>query len=122
MRIEDHVEKARRIEASMTGKMHRDQDYELMLEGYMLAGTHLLNAILHKLAVTDKDFDLLHSNKPVLEVPIEARLQPFFDAMRYIEDLRPGYLRGMKPWSVEDGNRCAEYYGKVKRYAAEVLG
>ncbi|HKA43442.1 MAG TPA: hypothetical protein VKF40_15795 [Burkholderiales bacterium] len=122
MRIQDHVEKARRIEATMTKKLDRDGDYELVLEGYMLAGTHLLNAILHKLTVTREDFDLLHSNKPVLETPIEARLQPFFEAMRYIEDLRPGYLRGLKPWRVEDGRGCAESYEKVKRFAAQVLG
>src|SRR5262245_39176910 len=122
MRIQDHVEKARRIEATMTGKLDRDGDYELVLEGYMLAGTHLLNAILHKLAVTKEDFDLLHSDKPVLEAPVETRLQPFFAAMRYIEDLRPGYLRGLKPWRTEDGKGCAEMYEKVKRLAEQVLG
>ena len=122
MRIQDHVEKARRIEATMTGKLDRDGDYELVLEGYMLAGTHLLNAILHKLAVTKEDFDLLHSDKPVLEAPVETRLQPFFAAMRYIEDLRPGYLRGLKPWRTEDGKGCAEMYEKVKRFAEQVLG
>lgn len=106
----------------MAGKLDGDGDYELVVEAYMLAGTHLLNAILHRLSVTSEDFDLLHSNKPALKTPIEARLRPLFDAMRVIEDLRPGYLRGMKPWSVEDGKRCAEHYATVKQFAARLLG
>lgn len=121
MKLNDHVTKARRIDATMTGKLNRDKDYELFLEGYMLAGTHLLNAILHKFAVTREEFDLLHSDKPGLDAPIEAKLRPLFEAMKYIEDLRPGYLRGTKAWSVEDGKRCEQNYQQVKRFAEKVL-
>ena len=121
MKLDEHVTKARRIEATMTGRLHRDQDYELYLEGYMLAGTHWLNVILHKLAVTREQADLVHSDKPRLETPVEARLRPLFEAMKYIEDLRPGYLRGTRPWSVEDGRQCEQCYQQVKRYAEEAL-
>ena len=121
MKLGDHLAKARRIEATMSGKLNRDQDYELYLEGYMLAGTHLLNAILHKFAVTRDEHDLLHSDKPRLEAPVEARLRPLFEAMKYIEDLRSGYLRGTKPWSIEDGRQCERCYQQVKRFAEEAL-
>lgn len=121
MKIKEHIEKARRIDATMAGKLNRDQDYELVLEGYMLAGTHWLNAILHKYGVTAEGCDLLHSNKPVLEIPIPEPLRPLFEAMRYIEDLRPGYLRGLKPWSVQDGRKCADSYQRVKAFAARDL-
>lgn len=122
MKLNDHVTKARRIDATMTSKLDRDKDYELFLEGYMLAGTHLLNAILHKFAMTKEEFDLLHSDKPKLEAPIEATLRPLFDAMKYIEDLRPGYLRGTKAWRIEDGKKCEQSYQQVKRFAEKVLG
>jgi hypothetical protein len=88
----------------------------------MLAGTHLLNAVLHKFSVTREEFDLLHSNKPRLDVPIEETLRPLFEAMQCIEGLRPGYLRGTKPWRVEDGQRCLESYQQVKRFAEKTLG
>ncbi len=122
MKLNDHVTKARRIEATMVAKLDRDKDYELFLEGYMLAGTHLLNAILHKFSVTKEEFDLLHSDKPRLNVPIKETLRPLFEAMKWIEDLRPGYLRGTKAWSVEDGQRCLESYQQVKRFAEKALG
>ena len=122
MKLNDHVTKARRIEATMTSKLNRNKDYELYLEGYMLAGTHLLNAILHKFSVTTEEFDLLHSDKPRLDRPIETTLRPLFDAMKYIEDLRPGYLRGTKTWSIEDGKRCERSYQQVKQFAEKALG
>lgn len=122
MKLNDHVTKARRIEATMAAKLDRDKDYELVLEGYMLAGTHLLNAILHQFSVTREEFDLRHSDMPRLDVPIEATLRPLFEAMKCIEDLRPGYLRGTKAWSVEDGQRCLKSYQQVKRFAEKAIG
>ena len=122
MRPNDHVTKARRMEATMTAKLDPDKDYELYLEGYMLAGTHFLNAILHKFSVTKEEFDLLHSDKPVLDTAIEEKLRPLFEAMRRIEDLRPGYLRGTQPWLAEDRQICRESYQQVRRFAEKALG
>lgn len=122
MKLNDHVTKARRIEATMVNKLDPDKDYELVLEAYMLAGTHLLNAILHKFSVTEEEFDLSHSDKPKLNMPIDATLRPLFDDMKYIEDLRPGYLRGARAWSVDDGKRCLRSYQQVKQFAEKVLG
>ncbi len=76
MRIADHVTKARRIEKTMKRKLDRDADYEIFVETCMLAGTHWLNALLHKLAITAESSDLLHSDKPPLPGPIAAELQP----------------------------------------------
>jgi hypothetical protein len=72
--------------------------------------------------VTGEDWDLLHSYKPALEVPSQLELQPLFLALKEIEDLRPGYLRGTQPWNPEDGQKCYENYQKIRRYMDEVLG
>ena len=87
----------------------------------MLAGTHWLNALLHRLAITQEGADLLHSDKPPLPVPVGAELLPYFAAMKLIEDLRPGYLRGTKAWSRQDGERCVECYQRVKAFAEKAL-
>jgi len=121
VRIADHVTKARRIEETMVNRLDRDRDYEIFVEACMLAGTHLLNAVLHKFSVTREGSDLLHSDKPRLEVPIRVELQPLFAAMKFIEDLRPGYLRGIKPWSKDDGTKCLESFRRVKTFAEEAL-
>ena len=121
MRISDHVNKAHRIEETMIKKLDPNEDYETSVEACMLAGTHLLNAILHKLSITKEGSDLLHSDKPALDVSIPAKLQEVFSAMKYIEDLRPGYLRGMKSWSEGDGRQCIDSYRSVKAFAERVL-
>jgi hypothetical protein len=121
VRIADHVTKARRIEKTMKRKLDRDADYEIFVETCMLAGTHWLNALLHKLAITAESSDLLHSDKPPLPGPIAAELQPYFAAMKLIEDLRPGYLRGTKTWSADDGRQCMECYQRVKAYVQKAL-
>jgi hypothetical protein len=121
MRIADHVTKALRIEETMNRKLDRDADYEVFVEACMLAGTHWLNAVLHKLAITSEGSDLLHSDKPPLPVPPGPELRPYFAAMKFIEDLRPGYLRGTKAWSANDGKRCLECYRQVKAYVEKAL-
>ena len=121
MRIVDHVTKARRIEKTMNRKLDRDADYEIFVEACMLAGTHWLNALLHKLAITAEGADLLHSDKPPLPGPVATELKPYFAAMKLIEDLRPGYLRGTKAWSADDGRRCLECYQRVKTYVEKAL-
>lgn len=121
MRIADHVTKARRIEETMKRKLDRDGDYEIFVEACMLAGTHWLNAVLHKLSITNEGSDLLHSDKPPLPGSPRPELRPYFAAMKFIEDLRPGYLRGTKTWSANDGKRCLECYQQVKAYVEKVL-
>lgn len=105
----------------MIKKLDRDRDYEIFVEACMLAGTHLLNATLHKLSITKEGSDLLHSDKPKLDAPNRAELEPVFAAMKFIEDLRPDYLRGTKPWSVEDGKQCVECFQRVKTFAEKAL-
>jgi hypothetical protein len=122
MKIDEHLTKARRIEKTMVTKLDRNNDYELYVECYMLAGTHLLNAVLHKLAITPQVSDLLHSDKPPLNRPVDAGLRPMFDAMKFIEGLRPGYLRGKAVWRPEDGEKCEQSYQQVKRLAQQFIG
>lgn len=105
----------------MIRKLDRDADYEIFVEACMLAGTHWLNALLHKLSITQEGADLLHSDKPPLPVTPGAELQPYFAAMKLIEDLRPDYLRGTKSWNADDGRRCMECYQRVKAYAEKAL-
>ena len=121
MRIADHLTKAKRIEDTMIRKLDPDEDYEIYIEACMLAGTHLLNALLHKYSLTGTQSDLLHSDKPALNKPVETELRALFDAMKFIEDLRPGYLRGTTVWNREHGKQCAQRFNEVKQFAQRAL-
>jgi len=116
MKIEDHTTKTQRLEATLA-KLDLERDYELCLEGYMLAGTHLLNALLHKHSVTRENFDLNHTDSRVLETPIADNLRPVFAALKRIEDLRPDYLRGSKSWTTDEARTCRESYAAIKQFA-----
>ena len=59
MDIEGHIAMARSIEASLL--RCTSADYEMRIEGAMLAGTHWLNALLHKLGTTPPQADVFHS-------------------------------------------------------------
>lgn len=105
----------------MLEKLDPDADYEIYVEALMLAGTHLLNAVLHQYAVTDEKSDLLHSDKPTLNGPVMPELRPLFEAMKFIEDLRPGYLRGSQTWNPDHGKLCSERFNELKRFAQQAL-
>lgn len=105
----------------MIRTLNPDRDYEIYVEACMLAGTHLLNAVLHKYSVINEASDLLHSDKPALDKPVGMELRPLFDAMKFIEDLRPGYLRGTNVWNPDHGIECARRFNEVKQFAEQAL-
>ncbi|QGP90995.1 hypothetical protein MGLY_03180 [Neomoorella glycerini] len=121
MRVEDHIAKAKRIEDTMMQKLDLKEDYETVIENCMLAGTHLLNAVLHKLGITEDNFDLLHSDKPKLDRQVDPEVAEIMAAMKYIEDLRPYHVRGVDPWQPEKGEKCLLSYRKVKEFTERVL-
>lgn len=121
MKIEDHLIKADRIEQSTFGKLDRDADYEVYVEGCMLAGTHLLNAVLHQSGVTQEQDDLLHSDKPPLGAPAPNAIAEMMRHLKAIEDLRSGYLRGKAPWQTAHGDLCARNMARLRASAVALL-
>lgn len=118
MKIKEHVDKCTRIEQS-AAKFNRDTDYEMFVESCMLAGTHLLNAALHGNGITPETADLLHSDKPRLDVAVPVEIAEMMLRLKQIEDLRSGYLRGKTPWQPTHGDLCAgnmeSLHASVKR-------
>ncbi|MEK6591850.1 MAG: hypothetical protein AABZ67_02085 [Pseudomonadota bacterium] len=93
MNIEQHTAKAQRVLSSLA-KLHFPEDYLALIDGAVVAGYHLGNALLHKHGVSDS---ALHFNSPSkLEVPISglpAAIQPAFKAFAELERLRFEYVR-----------------------------
>jgi hypothetical protein len=114
MKIDEHIGKAARIERSAFGKLNRDSDYEIFVEGCMLAGTHLLNAVLHGSSITREEDDLLHSDKPPLSTPVSPEIADMMQKLKQIEDLRTGYLRGKVPWQMSHGDLCTRNMASLR--------
>ena len=102
MKPAEHCAAAERIERSLA--KCGPADYEMKIEGAMLAGTHWLNAALHACGVTRDGDDIMHSY--LLTVNEYRRLcvadESLVAALAAIEDLRPPFVRGNR-----DGGEAA---------------
>ena len=123
MRAEDHLAAARRIEASL--QRCEPDDHEMRIEGAMLAGSHRLNALLHRNAITPHPTDLMHTYLlTVNEFDRLALAEPAaMAALRQIEKLRPAWVRGNHPGGREAGAQALELLGTIQaRCAAQEPG
>lgn len=106
MDIEGHIAAAQRIERSL--QKCGDDDCEMKIEAAMLAGTHWLNAALHRMGVTQATGDVFHTY--LLTVNEYRRLCVADDvmvrALSDIEDLRPPFVRGNRPGARAAGERA----------------
>jgi len=106
--IEEHRARAGRIERSLA-KCAPD-DFEMKIEGAMLAGTHWLNAVLHRLAITKPENDVFHTY--LLTVNEFRRLSvaddSLINALAEIEDMRPAFVRGNFPGGHHAAQRALE--------------
>ena len=94
MRIDAHLEKAARFEATLA-KLSYEEDYETMIEDFLLAAAHLVNAALHKERIVREDADIKHNRLFgfLKEQPAEeyARLA---SCIQQLEQLRPSHVYG----------------------------
>jgi len=94
MKTNQHAERAERVIRSM--KKLEAGEYEMLIEGAMIAGTHLFNACLHRLGITDEQDDVMHAEYLTGHLRIKIRLlEPgLVELLDKIEQLRPAYVRG----------------------------
>jgi hypothetical protein len=95
MDVRQHLERAARLLVS-TRKLQPHEHFAAVVEGYMHACTHLLNALLHEEAITSADDDVVHTNMPYIAITGAglARVREAMAALRVIEDMRILYVRG----------------------------
>lgn len=89
----EHLEKAQRIAAGLD-KLDASDDALAIIDGTMIAGYHLGNALLHLHGATAPS---LHFNTPSkLTMPLEslpAAVRPAYEAFERLEALRTRYVR-----------------------------
>ena len=106
MRVEHHLQAAQRIARSL--EKCGPNDWEMKIEAAMLAGTHWLNATLHRLEATDAGKDVMHSY--LLTVNEFRRLcvadSEAMRALAEIEDMRPPFVRGNWPGAERAAERA----------------
>lgn len=114
MNRDRHRELAQNIERSL--RHCRDCDWEMKIEGAMLAGTHWANFALHRHGVSTDAEDIIHTSMLVVNTlrkysVVEGRMM---QALAEIEDLRPLYVRG----DVDGGAQAADHALQLLREIA----
>ena len=89
-----HREKALRIERSLA-KLG-DGDWEIRIEAAMLAGTHWVNHVLHRVGASHSSEDMVHASMCTVSVLRKYKLaEPqLIGQLEEIEELRPLFVRG----------------------------
>ena len=103
MTPEFHREKAKKITRAM--RHFTTREYEAVIEGGMLAGTHWFNVALHKYGVNPPEKDVLHAEyvNPGDRTRINLLIPQALAALDEIEAFRSLYVRG----NVKNGGRAA---------------
>ncbi|MFM9981568.1 MAG: hypothetical protein ACKVP9_11700 [Burkholderiales bacterium] len=117
----DHRQRAERIERSIA--KCGDADHEMKIEGAMLAGTHWVNFILHRMGVTKGDLDVMHSYMLTVN---ELRKYSVADAemmaaIAEIEDIRPAHVRGNVPGGPAAAKRALELLATLRAKAHKLF-
>lgn len=94
MTPQEHRFKAERIEQSLS-KL-RGCDVEIQIEAAMLAGTHWVNFVLHRIGVSHTDEDMVHASMSMVSTLRKYKLaEPqLIESLECIEELRPLFVRG----------------------------
>ena len=116
MKIENHLKKIERLENTCSKLDDIEEDYEVLVELYMLMAAHYINATLHKLGVLNMSKDIKH-NKLFSFLKEGQKLgsatEEVRDSMKKLDDLRPSHVYG----TGENGNtalKAKEYYETIK--------
>jgi hypothetical protein len=115
-----HRAKAERLERTLA-KL-RPSDYEMRIDGAMLAANHYVNLALHVLGILPEERDIIHTE--FLDVidyrRFEVAAHELVAALEAIEDLRAPFVRGAAPGGVEAGERALQSLARVRQEALKV--
>jgi hypothetical protein len=113
---------AQRIERSLA--KCGPADHEMKIEGAMLAGTHWLNAAMHRMGVTGAETDVFHTY--LLTINEFRRLQvadeALVAALAEIEDLRAPFVRGNRAGGESAAELALALLALIRTGAAEAGG
>jgi hypothetical protein len=120
MSPEAHLKKAERIERSL-GRL-TGSDYEMRIDGAMLAATHYANMALHVLGLTAPERDMIHTEfLQVIEYKrVRVAAPALLDALEGIEALRAPYVRGAHPDGAAAGAEALRLLDVVRSEAKRV--
>ena len=121
MNAKGHRHKAERIARTLA--KCRPSDYEIVIDGAMLAISHWINFAFHSLQLTAADNDVMHAyfvtgfDRQYFGL---AAGPEFLDALEEIDNARPLYVRGNIDGGEKAAERALDLHETVRRKALAV--
>lgn len=122
MKIEHHINKIVRFEGTIK-RLNYEDDYETLIEDYMLVSSHLINAALHKLNKLKESNDIKHNllnSYLIRNKPFEDQSEEVASLIQSLENLRPSHVYGKG----ENGNtakKAEEFYKRIKTICEVII-
>jgi len=127
MKIEEHVEKANRIERTVR-KLNPNDDQEVIVWGLMHICSHWLNAALHYKGVTEWSWDMNHTSfldshpdKKNIYLKLDKELRISLKKLLSIENIRESYVRGCSDWQPCIMENAFESYKLIKNFCGKMI-
>ncbi len=117
MTPEQHQAKGERIERSLK-KCTPDQ-FEVLIEGAMLAGTHWFNMALHRMGFYLPEKDMMHAQylSSADRLKLSLLQADMLNALDEIESFRPAFVRGDLAGGIGAGRRSLELLSVIRTIA-----
>lgn len=118
MKTGQHRNKALRIENSLARLP--DADYEAVIEGAMLAGTHWFNILLHQANLFPETRDAMHAEFLTVgeRRRVAVRMPDALAALDTIESLRTLHVRGDMPGGENAAKTARQCLARLRNAAA----
>ena len=122
MKIESHTEKIKRFQKTMR-KLDCKEDYEIIIEGFLLASAHFINAGMHKLGTLKQDRDIKHNQLFGFlkrETALGDHSLEVAELIQKLEQLRPSHVYG-KGSNGDVAKKAEETFDKINIICQKIL-
>lgn len=122
MKISNHLKKIENLEKSIL-KLDLKEDYEAIVELYMLISAHYINIVLHKLGAVKQEKDIKHNQifsflKEGDKLGEDTEI--IRSSMKKLDDLRPSHVYG-KGENGETAKKAKGYYNELKEACNKII-
>jgi len=122
MNIDNHFKKIKHLEGSAS-KLDIKEDYEALVEIYMLISAHYINATLHTLNIVKINKDIRHNQ--IFSFLKEGNklgndTDNIRDVMKRLDDLRPSHVYG-KGENGETAKKAELFYKNIKEICSRIM-
>lgn len=103
-------------------KLDLEEDYETIIEDYLLAASHLINAVLHKLGKLRLEKDVKHNQLYGFLCSEQIhKLESIKESINNLEQLRPSHVYG-KGENGDTAKKAKDYFEDIKKIALQIIG